>query len=155
MRHIIFYRLMTEIFTSSSEAETIEIAKKCARTLAPGSRICLTGELGSGKTVFMRGLTEYYSCSGQLSSPTFSLLNIYQGSFHGEPVTLHHFDLYRLRSAEELDAIGFDEFVSDASLSVVEWGERFFDYYSNYNALVTFAYDGLSRRGITVAWRES
>ena len=141
---------MTEEFLSHSEHETRQIAWKFAASLQPGEIISLSGQLGAGKTVFMRGITEFFNCADQLSSPTFSLFNIYQGSLAGEEVTLHHFDLYRIESLRELDAIGFDEYLSSGDLSFVEWAERFPEYASFYTLTVSLEYAGDESRRIII-----
>ena len=141
---------MTEEFLSHSEHETRQIARQFAASLQPGEIIALSGQLGAGKTVFMRGVTEFFNCSEQLSSPTFSLFNIYQGSLAGEEVTLHHFDLYRMESLRELEAIGFDEYLSSGDLSFVEWAERFTEYASFYTLTVSLEYAGDESRRIII-----
>ena len=141
---------MTEEFLSHSEHETRQIARQFAATLQPGEIIALSGQLGAGKTIFMRGVTEFFNCSEQLSSPTFSLFNIYQGSLAGEEVTLHHFDLYRIESLRELEAIGFDEYLSSGDLSFVEWAERFTEYASFYTLMVSLEYAGDESRRMLI-----
>ncbi|MEI7694280.1 MAG: tRNA (adenosine(37)-N6)-threonylcarbamoyltransferase complex ATPase subunit type 1 TsaE [Chlorobium sp.] len=141
---------MTEEFFSHSEHETRQIAMQCASSLHPGDIISLSGQLGAGKTFFMRGIAEFFHCDEQLSSPTFSLFNIYQGSLEGEEVMLHHFDLYRIESLRELEAIGFDEYLSSGDFSVVEWGERFPEYASLYTVTVSLEYTGDESRRIVI-----
>ncbi|MEI7748464.1 MAG: tRNA (adenosine(37)-N6)-threonylcarbamoyltransferase complex ATPase subunit type 1 TsaE [Chlorobiaceae bacterium] len=141
---------MTEEFLSHSEHETRQIARQFAATLHPGEIISLSGPLGAGKTLFMRGITEFFNCADQLSSPTFSLFNIYQGSLAGEEVTLHHFDLYRIESLRELDAIGFDEYLSIGDFSFVEWAERFPEYASLYTVQLSLEYAGDESRRIII-----
>ena len=141
---------MIEEFLSLSEHETRQIARECASSLQPGDIISLTGQLGAGKTVFMRGITEFFNCDEQLSSPSFSLFNIYEGSLGGKPVTLHHFDLYRIESLKELDTIGFDEYLSSGYLSFVEWGERFPEYAPLYTVTVSLEYAGDESRRIII-----
>ena len=141
---------MTEEFISLSAEETGEYARRFAVTLQPGDMVSLCGELGAGKTEFMRGITEFFNCDDQLSSPTFSLFNIYQGSLAGEEVVLHHFDLYRIESLRELEAIGFDEYLSSGDLSFVEWAERFTEYASFYTLTVSLEYAGDESRRIII-----
>ncbi len=119
--------VMTKEFFSRSLDETREFARQFAVGLQPGDVVCLNGQLGAGKTEFMRGIAQVFNCDQQLSSPTFSIFNIYEGTLRGEPVELHHFDLYRIGSTGELDAIGFEEYLYGPYISVVEWAEKFPD----------------------------
>jgi tRNA threonylcarbamoyladenosine biosynthesis protein TsaE len=141
---------MTEEFLSHSEHETRQIAWQFAASLQSGEIISLSGQLGAGKTVFMRGITEFFNCAEQLSSPTFSLFNIYQGLLEGKEVVLHHFDLYRIESLRELEAIGFDEYLSNGDFSFVEWAERFPEYASFYTMMVSLEYAGDESRRILI-----
>lgn len=138
-------------YLSGSAAETREYARRFASGLGLGDVVCLTGPLGAGKTEFMRGIAEVFGCDEQLSSPTFSLMNIYEGTLRGNPFEVHHFDLYRIESEKELDAAGFDEYLSGPFLSVVEWGERFASLAGRYTRRVTLfiAGDGLRKIVIT------
>ena len=141
---------MTEEFISLSAEETGEYARRFAVTLQPGDMVSLCGELGAGKTEFMRGITEFLNCDDQLSSPTFPLFNIYEGSLGCDPVTLHHFDLYRINSLKELEAIGFDEYLSNGDFSFVEWADRFAEYAPLYTVTVALAYAGSESRSIII-----
>ena len=141
---------MTEEFISLSAEETGEYARRFAVTLQPGDMVSLCGELGAGKTEFMRGITEFLNCDDQLSSPTFPLLNIYEGSLDGKPVTVHHFDLYRINSLQELEGIGFDEYLSIGDFSFVEWADRFAEYAPLYTVTVALAYAGSESRSIII-----
>lgn len=115
---------MKELFSRSVE-QTREYARQFASGLQAGDVVCLNGDLGAGKTEFMRGITQVFDCEEQLSSPTFSIFNIYHGSLRGSPVDLHHFDLYRIEREEELDAIGYAEYLCGPFIAVVEWAEKF------------------------------
>jgi len=141
---------MAEEFLSLSDQETRHYARRFASQLHAGDIISLTGQLGAGKTVFMRGIAEFFNCDEQLSSPTFTLFNIYHGTLGDKPVTLHHFDLYRIQSMHQLEVIGFDEYLSSSYLSVVEWGERFPEYASLYTVSVSLEYAGDERRRIVM-----
>jgi len=117
---------MTKEFYSRSVEETREYARQFAVSLQQGDVVSLSGNLGAGKTEFMRGIAQVFNCDDQLSSPSFSIFNIYNGSLRGEPVKLQHFDLYRIETPEELDMLGFGEYIDGPAISVVEWGEKFF-----------------------------
>jgi tRNA threonylcarbamoyladenosine biosynthesis protein TsaE len=105
---------------SNSEAETRAIARQLARDLVAGSVVLLSGDLGAGKTAFVKGLAEGLDIDpGEVTSPTFTLVHEYRGG----RVPLVHVDLYRLDSAD-LDEIGLDPDVADAGVLAVEWAER-------------------------------
>jgi tRNA threonylcarbamoyladenosine biosynthesis protein TsaE len=137
-------------FLSGSAEETREFARRFAAGLSAGDAVCLTGPLGAGKTEFMRGIAEVFGCEEQLSSPTFALLNIYEGSLRGRPVELHHFDLYRLETEKELEATGFEEYLSGPFISVVEWGEKFPSFDRSYTWRVRLDIAGEGMRKITI-----
>jgi len=137
-------------YLSGSAAETREYARRLASGLGAGDAVCLTGQLGAGKTEFIRGIAEVFGCDDQLSSPTFSLMNIYEGALRGRPVEIHHFDLYRLETEKELEATGFDEYLSGPFLSVVEWGEKFPSFDNRYTRHVTLFIAGEGMRKIVI-----
>jgi tRNA threonylcarbamoyladenosine biosynthesis protein TsaE len=110
-----------EIYQSNSVAETEKIAEKLAASLIGGECIALEGDLGAGKTQFVRGLTRGLGGnSGAVSSPTFVLLNIYPGG----RLTVYHLDAYRVGGADDFDAIGFTELLEQNQVVVVEWPSR-------------------------------
>ncbi|HWR00442.1 MAG TPA: tRNA (adenosine(37)-N6)-threonylcarbamoyltransferase complex ATPase subunit type 1 TsaE [Chlorobaculum sp.] len=137
-------------YLSNSAAETREYARRFASGLGPGDAVCLSGPLGAGKTEFIRGMAEVFGCEDQLSSPTFSLMNIYEGAQRGRPVEVHHFDLYRLETEKELESTGFDEYLSGPFLSVVEWGEKFPSYDRRYTRHVRLFIAGEGVRKIVI-----
>jgi tRNA threonylcarbamoyladenosine biosynthesis protein TsaE len=137
-------------YLSGSAAETREYARRFATGLRPGDAVCLSGPLGAGKTEFMRGIAEVFGCEDQMSSPTFSLFNIYEGSLRGQPVELHHFDLYRIESEHELEAAGVEEYLSGPFVSVVEWGEKFPLIDCRYTRRVLLCIAGEGLRKITI-----
>jgi tRNA threonylcarbamoyladenosine biosynthesis protein TsaE len=109
---------VSDVHTTTSEAETIALGRELGRTLAPGAVVLLSGSLGAGKTAFVRGLAEGLGCDPDaVSSPTFTIIQEYEG-----PLTLQHVDLYRLSPAE-VDDLGLEELMTDAVLAV-EWWER-------------------------------
>ncbi len=95
------------------------IARKFASTLQPGAVILLYGELGAGKTLFTRGVVSQFDTNVAVTSPTFSLVNTY-------PTTppINHFDLYRIRNDSELIDLGFEEYLDDNGIVIIEWGEK-------------------------------
>ncbi|MCA9401684.1 MAG: tRNA (adenosine(37)-N6)-threonylcarbamoyltransferase complex ATPase subunit type 1 TsaE [Candidatus Omnitrophica bacterium] len=108
-------------FTTTTEQETKGVAQELSKWLFPGSIICLFGDLGSGKTTFVKGLAQGLSIAEhQVHSPTFTLMNYYEGR-----LPVYHFDLYRLESEKEIEAIGYEDFLYAEGVSLVEWAERF------------------------------
>ena len=113
--------MKTQTITNSAE-ETIDFAKKLARGLKPGSVLCLEGDLGSGKTTFVKGLAEGLGLKHpeQVKSPTFVLMHVYRAK-----IPLYHFDCYRLNSVEELANIGIGDFANDPhAICCIEWAEK-------------------------------
>jgi tRNA threonylcarbamoyladenosine biosynthesis protein TsaE len=103
-----------------SERETAAAGEQLGRTLAAGAVVLLEGELGTGKTAFVRGLAVGLDLDpAEVSSPTFTLIQEYRGGRH----TLYHVDLYRLRSEEVAD-LGLDELVLAGGIVAVEWPDR-------------------------------
>ena len=111
---------MSETLQSSSEDETRAIAARVAATLGRGAVLLLSGDLGAGKTAFVRGLAEGLGLdAGEVTSPTFTLVHEYRGG----RLPLIHVDLYRLESAD-LDEIGLDDDLAAEGVVAVEWPER-------------------------------
>jgi tRNA threonylcarbamoyladenosine biosynthesis protein TsaE len=107
-------------YTSNAEAETRAIAAGLAAGLGPGAVVLLSGDLGAGKTAFVRGLAEGLGIEpGDVTSPTFTLVHEYRGG----RLPLVHVDLYRLDTAE-LDEIGMDPELAELGVVAVEWAER-------------------------------
>ncbi len=108
------------VYSSSAPETTRSVARSLCDKLSVGDVVLLYGDLGAGKTEFVKGMAAGLGVDEPVSSPTFALLNVYQGR-----MPLYHFDLYRLDRLEELDGIGFDEFISGDGLAVIEWPDRF------------------------------
>ncbi len=106
------------VFESRSPRETADFAIKFAANLRVGDIVRLHGEIGVGKTVFVRAVAEYFGCSEDVCSPTFSIMNIY-----GKNPEIYHFDLYRLESEDEIYEAGLYEFLEGEGISLVEWPE--------------------------------
>lgn len=104
---------------SHSPDETRELARKLAPILSEGDVINLSGDLGTGKTVFTKGLADGLGIDEPVTSPTFTIIKEYKGR-----LPLYHFDVYRLADASELDELGVDEYFYGDGISVVEWGDK-------------------------------
>ena len=110
-----------EVIETASEEETSAVAERFAPSLQPGDVLLLFGELGAGKTAFVRGLARGLGASAEdVSSPTFTLIQEYRSP---SGLTLQHVDLYRL-SAAEADDLGLDELISGDAIVAIEWAER-------------------------------
>ena len=119
--------------------ETEALGEQFGQRLARGDLVLLEGDLGAGKTTFVRGLTRGVGSPAQVASPTFQLVRVYPGR-----VQLAHVDLYRLRDGAELVDLGLDELLDQGAV-VVEWGERMD---APEAALVSFEHMGGDRRRV-------
>lgn len=108
---------------SRSPAETEALGEKFGRRAESGLVIALSGELGAGKTRFVNGMARGLGISSRVHSPTFTLVNEYEGG----RLRLFHLDLYRLESREQLLSAGIEEFLQPDGVSVIEWAERIYD----------------------------
>jgi len=111
---------MQTIETRTSK-ETWELGRKLAADAEKGTVFALSGGLGAGKTAFSQGFAAGLGIEEPVSSPTFTLVNEY----HQGRLPLYHFDVYRLEEADELEAIGFDEYVYGQGVTLIEWADRF------------------------------
>ena len=106
-------------FVTNSEAETTALGERFAKTLKPGDVIAMYGDLGAGKTAFIRGMAKGLGLSARVSSPTFTIVNEYLGE-----VPLFHFDMYRLSDSDELFEIGWEDYLTRGGVCAVEWSEN-------------------------------
>jgi len=109
-------------FISHSPEETEQFAYNLAAKVSAPQIICLTGDLGAGKTAFTRGFARYYGIEKGVSSPTFIIMHRYNGK-----ETINHYDLYRLNDYDELLDIGFEEQIENG-ISLIEWPDNFMEY---------------------------
>ena len=105
---------------SHSPAETAALGERWGRAAQSGLVIGLSGDLGAGKTQFVKGLARGLGIAARVHSPTFALVNIYSGG----RLTLFHLDLYRLDTPEQVAAAGLEEYLRPAGVTVIEWAER-------------------------------
>jgi len=108
-----------EYVTNTAE-ETEALGARLAERLVPGDVIAFTGDLGAGKTAFTRGLAKGLGIQCRVTSPTFTIVNEYEGG----RLPLFHFDLYRLGSSQELFEIGWEDYLSRGGVCAVEWSEN-------------------------------
>ena len=105
-------------YLSHDVNETEELGRQVALRLKKGDVLAYYGDLGAGKTAFTRGLASGLGCTGRVTSPTFTIVNEYDG-----PIPLFHFDMYRLGSSDELFDIGWEEYLARDGVCAVEWSE--------------------------------
>ncbi|WP_123053320.1 tRNA (adenosine(37)-N6)-threonylcarbamoyltransferase complex ATPase subunit type 1 TsaE [Clostridium sp. JN-1] len=103
-------------FITKTVNETIELGRKLGTLLHPGDIICINGDLGTGKTHFTKGLAKGLNIHDEITSPTFNIVNEYEGR-----LKLYHFDVYRVNDPDEIEAIGFDEYIFSDAVSIIEW----------------------------------
>ena len=108
------------VVDSQSEDETMKAGESLAMWLASGDVVALFGDLGTGKTQFIKGVCRGLGVKEHVSSPTFTIVNEY----NGEKIRAYHFDFYRMQKTNELREIGFDEYLSGKGICFVEWAER-------------------------------
>ena len=131
--------------TSNSEKETEAAGAALARTLKPGDVVALRGGIGAGKTAFVRGLASGLHISGRVTSPTFAIVNEYEGA-----IPLFHFDMYRLGGPEELFDIGWDDYLQRGGICAVEWSENIERALPSQSVIVSLVRTGDNRREITI-----
>lgn len=103
-------------FVIDSVDKTLRLGEKLGMLLNKGDIICLDGDLGAGKTHFTKGIANGLKIDEYITSPTFNIVNEYQGR-----LKLYHFDVYRVNDPDEIYAIGFDEYIFSDAVSVIEW----------------------------------
>jgi tRNA threonylcarbamoyladenosine biosynthesis protein TsaE len=132
-------------FVTESERETEELGRKLAAYLRPNMVLALYGGLGAGKTAFVRGLASGMGIKARVSSPTFTIVNEYQGK-----IPLFHFDMYRLNSSEELFGIGFEDYLGRGGVLAVEWSENVEDAFDSDAVRIKISPRGEASREITI-----
>lgn len=114
-----------ETYITNSEQETIQCGVSFAERLIPGDVIALFGELGSGKTQFIKGICKSLHSEEIVTSPTFTIVNVYNGSQKENPVEIYHIDLYRIKNINELQEIGFNDLLNiPDGIVLIEWAEK-------------------------------
>lgn len=133
-------------YLSHSVSETEQFACDFAATLHPGDVIAFLGGLGAGKTAFVRGLAKGLQVSGEVSSPTFSLVHEYSGE-----VDLYHFDMYRISDLDDLYSTGFFDYLEANAILAIEWSENILDALPENTIYITIRPVGENEREITVS----
>lgn len=143
-----------ETITTKSEEETIELGKKFAERLTRGDVVLFFGDLGSGKTEFIKGICRYFEVEEIVTSPTFTIMNQYNGTLDDEDLSIYHIDLYRIKTKNELAEIGFEECIfSTDSIKLVEWAENSHDLvkFVNFNVRIRSDFENVNERLIEIS----
>lgn len=133
-------------FTSNSPAETEKFGRELARDVVAGSILALTGELGAGKTQFVKGLVAGLGSAAAATSPTFTLVHEYSGG----RLPVYHFDFFRLEDRQSASRIGLDEYLFGDGVSVIEWADKFPTLIPEQACWIAFETKSEETREITV-----
>lgn len=134
-------------FISTSEAKTIGLAEKIAKTAKGGQVYALFGDLGSGKTTFVKGFAEGLGVVKTITSPTFVIMKLYATTLK---IKLAHLDCYRLKDATDAESLGVSEIINDKNyLLIIEWPERIKEILPKDHIKIVFEYLDEKRRKIT------
>jgi len=132
---------------SHSEKETLALAEKLVPSFRQGDILILTGKLGSGKTVFVKGMAAALGIDTNLvNSPSFKIVNEYYGKY-----PFYHLDLYRINDPYELNEIGWEQYVNSDGLVAVEWGEKAAQYISKQYYKIVFDIIDDNQREINIS----
>ena len=143
-------KMVTE---TRSPEETYELGKKIGQQARPGQVYTLTGDLGVGKTVFTQGVAAGLGITEPVSSPTFTIVQIYEEG----RLPFYHFDVYRIGDIEEMDEIGFEEYIAGEGICLIEWANLIEEILPEERTEITIEKDlerGFDFRKITVIEKE-
>ena len=139
---------MTREFTTKSAEETIALGRELASSLAPPKIVVLRGDLGAGKTTLVKGIVQGFNAAEEedVTSPTFTLIHEYRGP----ETTVYHIDLYRVDTQRELETLGLDDLMTENSVLLIEWGEKFERFEKERDIEIAIERLGESERNISV-----
>ena len=133
-------------FITHSKEETIDLARRLSKKLKAGDIIFFKGGLGMGKTAFTQGLCDGLGIDATVTSPTFAIVN----EFHSRPLSLYHFDMYRIENEDQLFNIGFYDYLDSDGVLAIEWSENIIDFFDEANITVEFEKLSDNERKITI-----
>ena len=140
---------MEKIWETHSPAETEALGEEMGKNAQRGQIFCLTGDLGTGKTVFTKGFAAGLGVTDHVTSPTFTIVNEY----HDGRQPFYHFDVYRIGDIEEMEEIGYDDYFFGEGICLIEWAELIRDILPEKRIEITIEKDltqGFDYRRITV-----
>lgn len=137
---------MIKTFKSSSSAETVKIGEEIAKLLKPFDCLAFSGSLGMGKTCLISGIAKGLGFTGEVSSPTFAIVNEYRGG----RLDLFHFDMYRVSGWEDLYSTGYFDYLEDGGVLAIEWSENILSALPDNVITVTIKKQSENERLITV-----
>jgi tRNA threonylcarbamoyladenosine biosynthesis protein TsaE len=132
-------------FISNSPAETEAIGRQVAENIGVGSVLALKGDLGSGKTLFVKGVVDGLGSNADVTSPTFTIVHEYRGG----RLPVYHFDLFRVENPQALARLGLDEYFFGDGISVIEWADRFPEFVPEQARWIFFEIKSETLRAIT------
>jgi tRNA threonylcarbamoyladenosine biosynthesis protein TsaE len=141
---------MKKIIISNSSDETFSLGRTLGEKLEEKSVVALYGDLGAGKTIFAKGIAAGLGIIGDITSPTFSLMEIYEGE-----IMLYHFDLYRIEDQNEFTNLSFEEYWEGDGVSVIEWPEIAENILPPKRINVHIEYIDENRRNITIEYPDN
>ncbi len=141
------------VFEVNSIEETKKVATDFAKELKMGDVVCMYGDLGAGKTEFVRQMAHVFGIDAYITSPTFTIVNEYKGD-----IDLYHFDVYRISDSDEMFEIGYEEYIDGDGICVIEWAELIEDILPKTRYTVTINTDyskGEGYRKITINYPDT
>ena|SRR3990167_161132 len=136
-----------DLYTLNNPEDTIRFGTYFAKQIRPKTIVALKGNLGAGKTTFVQGFLQGLAISDLAQSPTFTFMQIYQGT-----VPIYHFDLYRLKSSEDFIALGFEEYIHSNAISMIEWPEIIQSILPPHTLLIEFQHEHIGRTAKVSTW---
>ena len=114
---------MRVIYETNSPEETFSVGQYYGENASAGEVVCLNGDLGVGKTVFVKGFAKGLEIDGDVVSPTFTIIQVYEGG----RLPMYHFDVYRIEDEDEMEEVGYEEYFYGEGVSLVEWASQIED----------------------------